>query len=184
MSRVTGQIDRRGQFSAFVVNEACRGKIQSLNRGGSRPGVMPKLANDGYLPSPRVRMFLIIGMATLASAAILYVFLSKSDLTQDFLKSHPFPIFVLATLSAIFSAWLQARYSRIRAGLFLRSAGRGLILFCAGAAFFLNLPSAVPASLFALGFVSSVVGGMQFRAARRRDMESQRQVVRPESNPD
>ena len=58
------------------------------------------------------------------------------------------------------------------------------MLFGAGAVFFLNLPSAVPVSFFVLGFVSSVVGGMQFRVERRRDLESQRQAVRPESNSD
>ena len=138
------------------------------------PGIMPKLANNSYLPSPRVRMFLVVGLAILASTAMVYIFLARPGSTLDFLNSHALPILVLASITGILSGWLQARDPRFRSGLFLRSAGKGLILFGAGAAFF-QLPSAVTLSCLVLGFVSSLVGGMQARAARRRDMESQRQ---------
>ena len=120
-------------------------------------------------------MFLVVGMAILASTAMVYIVLSRPGSTLDFLKSHSLPVLVLASLTAILSGWLQARDPRFRSGLFLRSAGKGFILFGAGAAIFLNLPSAVPVSCFVLGFFMSIVGGMQFRAARRRDMESHRQ---------
>ncbi len=127
---------------------------------------MPKLANS-YIHAPRVRMYLVVGAAMLAGIVVLYIVLSGPNPAMTFLKSRPLPLVVLLTLTVIFTGWLQARDPKLRAGLFSKSFGNGLLILALSSALLFDLPPAVSVSAFFLGFISSVIGTMQFRAARR-----------------
>src|SRR5579863_10614124 len=114
---------------------------------------MSKLATNSYVPSSRARMYLIIGMAMLASGALVYVVLSDPNSALAFFKSHAFLLPLVAILSAILSGWLQARAKMSKVGILLKFLGRGLIIFGVAAVFFLKLPDAVLVICFGLGFV-------------------------------
>jgi hypothetical protein len=135
---------------------------------------MPKLTDNSYPPSPRARMYLVIGMTVLASIMVLYIVLSGPNSAMSFLKSHPLPLLLLATLFAVLSGWLQARDPRLRPGLFFKSLGKSLMIFAASAVLLFR-PSIVFVLAFLLGYISSVIGSMQFRAARRSETNTQSQ---------
>jgi len=133
---------------------------------------MPKLVNNSRLVSPRARFYLVIGTTALALLVLVYAVVFERDSATPFLQSHALPILVLATLTAILTGWLQARDPRMRAGLFFKSLGKGLMLFAAGAVLLFH-PSVVFVLVFLLGYISSFIGSMQSRAARRLKMETQ-----------
>src|SRR5262245_24397701 len=110
---------------------------------------MPILSSNRYL-SPRVRMYLVIGV-TLASVFVLYSVLSGNSSAGAFLKSHPLPFLVLWIFTAMLAGWLRARDPRLRAGLFFKSFGTGLMIFAASAIVLFDLPSSVSLSAFLLG---------------------------------
>jgi len=84
---------------------------------------------------------------------MLYILLFERNSTIAFLEAHLLPILVVATLPAILSGWAQARAKLPKAGIFLKSVGRGLIIFVAGAAFFLKLPEDVLVTCLAPGVI-------------------------------
>src|ERR1700751_4214063 len=133
---------------------------------------MPKRAKNSYLSSPLARMYLVVGTAMLVSIVLLYLALSGPNSALTFLKSRPMPILVLWTLTAILIAWLRARDPRLRAGLF-KSFGTGLIIFAVSAVLLFDDSRAVALPAFLLGAISSVIGSIQFREARRREKKGQ-----------
>ena len=133
---------------------------------------MPKRAKNSYLSSPLARMYLVVGTAMLVSIVLLYLALSGPNSALTFLKSRPMPILVLWTLTAILIAWLRARDPRLRAGLF-KSFGTGLIIFAVSAVLLFDDPRGVALPAFLLGAISSVIGSIQFREARRREKKGQ-----------
>ena|SRR6266404_6514397 len=120
-----------------------------------------------HLSAP-ARFYLVIGITTFAVVIMLYLLLFERNSTIAFLEAHLLPILVVATLSAILSGWAQGRAKLPKAGIFLKSVGRGLIIFVAGAAFFLKLPETVLVTCLALGVISSVIGTIVFRTVHRR----------------
>ena len=134
---------------------------------------MPKRAKNSYLSSPLARMHLVIGIAMLVSIVLLYLALSGPNSALTSLKSRPMPILVLWTLTAILVAWLRARDPRLRAGLFFKSFGTGLIIFAVSAVLLFDDPRGVALPAFLLGAISSVIGSIQFREARRREKKGQ-----------
>jgi hypothetical protein len=112
-------------------------------------------------------MYLVVGAAMLAGIVVLYLVPSGPNPAMIFLKSRPLPLVVLLALTAIFTGWLRARDPKLRAGLFFKSFGNGLIVLAVSSVLLFDLPSAVSVSAFFLGFSPSVIGTMQFRAARR-----------------
>jgi FtsH-binding integral membrane protein len=132
-------------------------------------------ANNSHLISPHTRMYLTIGITMLASLVLFCVVIFRRDSAVNFIESHPLPILVLVSLASILRLWVELKSKTLKAGIFLRSFGRFLIIFAVGAIFLLNLPSAVTLTCFALGFVSSIIGAMQFRAARRLERDAQPQ---------
>src|SRR5262249_53696438 len=106
---------------------------------------MPTVSRNSLL-SPRVRMFLIIGVTLLTSSTLAYILLFDPNSSMRFLKARPLALLLVATVTAVLSGWVQARNPRFRAGLLFKSLGRGFVLFGAGAALLTNLPSAVLAS--------------------------------------
>jgi FtsH-binding integral membrane protein len=116
---------------------------------------MPKRAKNGYLSSPLARMYLVVGIAMLVSIVLLYLALSGPNSALTFLKSRPMPILVLWTPTAILVAWLRARDPRLRAGLFFKSFGTGLIIFAVSAVLLFDDPRGVALPAFLLGAISS-----------------------------
>jgi uncharacterized membrane protein YfcA len=126
------------------------------------------MSNDTRHLSARARVYLVIGITTFAVVIMLYLLRIERNSAIAFLESHLLPILVVATLSSILSGWAQARAKLPKAGIFLKSVGRGLTIFVAGAAFFLKLPETVLVTCLALGVILSVIGTMVFRTVRRR----------------
>jgi hypothetical protein len=60
----------------------------------------------------------------------------------------------------------------LRAGLFFKSFGTGLIIFAVSAVLLFDDPRGVALPAFLLGAIS-VIGSIQFREARRREKKGQ-----------
>jgi FtsH-binding integral membrane protein len=128
---------------------------------------MPKRAKNSYLSSPLARMYLVVGIAMLVSIVLLYLALSGPNSALTSLKSRPMPILVLWTLTAILVAWLRARDPRLRAGLFFKSFGSGLIIFAVSAVLLFDDPEELHCLLFCLALFHPLLGRYSF--ARHAD---------------
>jgi len=62
---------------------------------------------------------------------------------------------------------VRARNLKLRAGLFFKSFGNGLIVLGVSSVLLFDLPPVVSVSAFFLGLISSFIGTIEFRAARR-----------------